>query len=335
MLVSVIIPVYNVAQYLQEALDSIIHQTYPNIEIIIIDDGSTDGSGEICDEYAGRDSRIRVIHQENKGLSAARNAGLDTMGGDMVAFLDPDDAYCPEFIEAMTDSMIRENADMAVCKYTIYRTTEYMPEAGTEKPKPTIQPGTYKRNGALRALADRQLNHSVWNKIYRRNIWDGIRFPEGHVFEDINVTFQLIDRCQRMYVLDQPQYKYRKRPGSICSIKSPESTADFFAAFFSFEEYIRTHIPEVFSEEHLERFRQKILTLQIKKYIFFSRCSEPDAKEFSNKLRKQIVEARKKMNIRKCSRRIRMCYQMFCWSPVILVGAYSTYLFIHSKVHRQ
>ena len=92
-LVSVIIPVFNVRPYLEEALDSVIHQSYENLEIIIINDGSNDGSGEICDEYAVKDKRIRVIHQENRGLSAARNAGLDCMTGDYVAFLDPDDAY--------------------------------------------------------------------------------------------------------------------------------------------------------------------------------------------------------------------------------------------------
>ncbi len=92
-LVSVIVPVYNVLPYLQEALDSLIGQTYRELEIILIDDGSTDGSGDVCDEYAERDQRINVIHQENKGLSAARNVGLDEANGDYIAFLDPDDAF--------------------------------------------------------------------------------------------------------------------------------------------------------------------------------------------------------------------------------------------------
>lgn len=97
-----------VSPYLPEALDSVIHQTYKNLEIIIIDDGSTDGSGRICDEYAGKDCRIRLIHQENKGLSAARNAGLNIMTGDVIAFLDSDDAYHPEYIEIMLAAMNRE-----------------------------------------------------------------------------------------------------------------------------------------------------------------------------------------------------------------------------------
>ena len=106
-IVSIIIPVYNVAPYLVEALDSVVHQSYGNLEIIIIDDGSTDGSAEICDDYARRDRRIRLIHQENKGIGAARNVGLDIMNGEAVAFLDSDDAYDPDFIEAMVSAMAR------------------------------------------------------------------------------------------------------------------------------------------------------------------------------------------------------------------------------------
>ena len=101
-LVSVIIPVYNVEPYLKEALDSVLDQSYQNLEIILIDDGSTDRSGKICDDYSETDDRIRVIHQENKGLSSARNKGLDLMHGELVAFLDPDDAYHPDYVSAMT-----------------------------------------------------------------------------------------------------------------------------------------------------------------------------------------------------------------------------------------
>ncbi len=115
-LISIVIPVYNVRPYLAEALDSVIHQTYANLEILLVDDGSTDGSGEICDEYASKDPRIRVIHQENKGLSASRNAGLDRMRGESVAFLAPDDAFDPCFIEKLAAALNREQADLAMCK---------------------------------------------------------------------------------------------------------------------------------------------------------------------------------------------------------------------------
>ena len=131
-LVSVIIPVYNVRPYLNEALDSVLDQSYENLEIIIIDDGSTDGSSELCDEYGKKDARICVIHQDNRGLSAARNAGLDHMTGDLVAFLDSDDAYDPEYILTMLSAMYPQNAafsepvDVVVCKYTVHYSTGEM-----------------------------------------------------------------------------------------------------------------------------------------------------------------------------------------------------------------
>ncbi len=125
-LVSIIIPVYNVAPYLVEALESAIHQTYKNLEIIIIDDGSTDGSETICDEYARKDHRVRVIHQDNKGLSAARNIGLGIMTGDAVAFLDSDDALEFDYVEKLVEAMNREDADIVICRFTIHNTVEKM-----------------------------------------------------------------------------------------------------------------------------------------------------------------------------------------------------------------
>ena len=105
-MISVIVPVYNVEPYLEEAIESVIHQTYTNLEIILVDDGSTDGSGRICDRYQKKDSRIKIIHQENRGLSAARNAGLDICKGGMIAFLDSDDAFCKDMLQKMSDAML-------------------------------------------------------------------------------------------------------------------------------------------------------------------------------------------------------------------------------------
>lgn len=118
-LVSVIVPVYNVKPYLHESIESVLNHTYKNYELIIIDDGSTDGSELICDKYQKNDKRIRVIHQNNKGLSGARNTGLDVMHGDVVAFLDSDDAFLPDFLQVMVQTMISDNVDIVVCDYYI------------------------------------------------------------------------------------------------------------------------------------------------------------------------------------------------------------------------
>lgn len=116
-LISVIIPVYNVEKYLHRCLDSVIEQTYKNLEVILIDDGSTDHSGEICDDYAAKDVRIHVIHQENQGVSAARNKGLDTAKGEYIAFVDSDDYILPEMYAKMLECIIENNVDFCVCQW--------------------------------------------------------------------------------------------------------------------------------------------------------------------------------------------------------------------------
>lgn len=128
--VSVIVPVFNVKSFLPEALDSLLAQTYQKLEIILVDDGSNDGSEKICDAFAKNDGRIRVIHKQNEGVSAARNTGLSVMHGEVVAFLDSDDAFHPEFVRTMLTAMQTEDADMAICKYSLYKTERKMCYSG-------------------------------------------------------------------------------------------------------------------------------------------------------------------------------------------------------------
>lgn len=334
MLVSVIVPVFNVEPYLAEALDSVIRQTYTNLEIIVIDDGSTDGSGRICDEYAGKDRRIRVIHQENRGLSAARNAGLDVMKGEAVSFLDSDDAYYPEFIETMMTAMIRENAEIVTCRWTTHRTAGRLNETGNEKPRPSIGQGIYSRTDVLRALADGKASHVMWNKLYLRKLWDGIRFPEGYVYEDIVVTYQLIDRCKKIYVLDRPLYMYRKRPGSINDIKSFKNITDYFFARSQFEQFIQTNIPEIFTEEQLKRFCRKGFLLRIKKCADYSPNSEENGKEFRKEMRRQIAETGESIRVGESSLRMRICCKMAYYCPRLVKTAYSAYRFFRKRVCR-
>ena len=140
-LVSIIIPVFNVKYYLTETLESVINQTYKNLDIILIDDGSTDGSSDICDEYASKDKRIRVHHQVNQGVSAVRNAGLDLAVGEFLAFLDSDDAYYPDYLSSMMTTMIHEGVDIVMCKYTEHKTRGKMVLTGHEKIFPLIVGG--------------------------------------------------------------------------------------------------------------------------------------------------------------------------------------------------
>ncbi len=203
-LVSVIIPVYNVLPFLVETLDSVINQTYTNLEIIIIDDGSTDGSGDICDEYAIKDRRIHVIHQKNEGLSVARNKGLEIMSGQAVVFLDSDDAYHPNFIREMISSLLRESVDLVVCKFTTHETTGKMRHNYQDKHYPNAKAGFYDRVSALHLLVDRSINPGVWNKIYKSELWRNIRYPIGKVYKKIEILYRIVNKCNSVFVFVKP-----------------------------------------------------------------------------------------------------------------------------------
>lgn len=251
--VSVIIPVYNVAPYLREALDSVVGQSYHNLEIIIVDDGSTDGSSEICDEYLS-DPRVQVIHQENRGLSNARNVGLDLSSGVYIAFLDSDDAFHPDFVQKMVYEI--GDADVVVCRYEVHHGT--LESRGQIFPR--TKEGVNNREEALRALVDGRINVSVWNKLYRRELWGEIRFPDGHNYEDIHTTYRIFDCCERVKVLDQVLYLHRRRPGSITQVWTKKNVEDRNLAYDNFFEFVRAHIPAVFDEAHLSRIWQARLS---------------------------------------------------------------------------
>lgn len=324
-LVSVIIPVFNVRPYLVEALDSVLHQTYTNLEIIIIDDGSTDGSGAICDEYAKKDARVLVIHQENKGLSTSRNVGLDRMSGDAVAFLDPDDAYHPDFIKTMMEAMIREKADQVICRYTNHCTTGKMGYKGTDKLEPSIEPGMYDSIASLQALVDQKFGVDVWNRLYAKELWDNIRFPDGHVYESEEITFRLHILSKRIYVLDAPLYLHRRRHGSITTTLSWNNITDSLLSCSNTYTFIMSHTPEVFTWEQLQKRRQMLFHAMLACYAQLSGMNENGKNAFKNELITHITDFRNEIDIEKCWFRTKVAYLMMLHCPWLLRIVYSLY----------
>ena len=226
-------------------LDSVTAQTYTDLDIIIIDDGSTDGSGELCDDYASKDERIRVIHQENAGLGPARNTGIDAAKGEVLAFVDGDDWIFPQMIGTMVDALTQNDAQMAICRYLqvgdgddpeevtgrsekgVRMTGDANSDAsdGTEDQGRKPRSRLLTRDEALYALVVEDeatvIQNAAWNKIYRREFFfpeDGseiLRYP-AHRYEDIVITAKLIARCERAVYIDAPLYAYiTDRGGSI------------------------------------------------------------------------------------------------------------------------
>ena len=219
--ISVIVPVYNVKLYVKQCFDSLCKQTLQEIEVILIDDGSKDGSGSICDTYAKSDPRFRVIHQQNRGLSAARNVGLDMASGEYVMFVDSDDWVEPEFCELPYLKAKETGAELVV----FLRTWNAMDKS--EK----LQPA-FREEGMVSkktALTDQWMTTGVvvWNKLYHRKLFDRIRFPEGRLSEDTAVTHRLIHSADQVYALNKYLYHHRvSRPGSIMAEKNSQMRKD-------------------------------------------------------------------------------------------------------------
>ena len=211
--ISVIVPVYNVAQYLPQCVDSILSQDYGDLEVILIDDGSTDPSGEICDQYATRDSRVHVIHQKNGGAAAAKNAGLRIASGDYLTFADSDDYPEPGAYGFLMKTLLETGADAVQGSFReIYRNRAEEQRICEE----TLEGYDY----LLRFPKDFSCA-LLWNKLYRRELFDGVFFEEGHKIDDEYFTFQGFLQPRRVVRTNRVIYNYRKRASSVMS--SPES----------------------------------------------------------------------------------------------------------------
>lgn len=221
-LISVVVPVYNVAQYLDQCLESIVNQTYRNQEILVVDDGSTDGSGAMCDRWTERDERIHVFHQPNGGLSAARNTALDNMKGEIVTMVDSDDLIHPDFISTLLRLMQQHEADIAVAGYQPF----YDREAHLPPLESSYKVQQYGRHEALMSIFYQQgLTHSAWGRLYKSSLFDGVRYPVGLLYEDLAVIYPLLLHVNTVVKIDKALYGYRQREASILQTFSAKRAA--------------------------------------------------------------------------------------------------------------
>ena len=218
MLISIIVPVYNVEIYLRRCVDSLLCQTYSNIEVILVDDGSIDKSGLICDEYLHVDKRIKVIHKKNGGLSAARNAGLEIATGEYIGFLDSDDWARPEMIEFLLSIITEEDSEIAQCGLTLFyeeqKVSEYVKKDVIREP--TVHLSYIEAYNQLYGIdVNRGINFLTWNKLYKRSLFDFLRFSEGKNNEDIIMTSKILTLCSKISVSNTPMVYYMQRKNSI------------------------------------------------------------------------------------------------------------------------
>lgn len=229
-LVSVIIPVYNVSRYLPQCLESVIHQTYNNLEIIIIDDGSNDGSAKICDEYARQDSRIQVFHTENRGLASARNLGLDKSNGMFFSFIDGDDWYELHAIQTLLKEAIQTDADIVVARYCREYSNKTISSQYTDK---CVR--TYRQQDILPAFLAGSFGNVIWNKLYLSGCFETIRFPDGYNYEDVATTWRLIKDLEEkkgtISILSEELFHFRIRNNSITHSSTFNNVNDCWVAY--------------------------------------------------------------------------------------------------------
>ena len=220
-MISIIVPVYNVECYLNKCLDSIVNQTYRDLEILIIDDGSIDGSGIICDDYKKKNSNIRVFHTKNKGLSCARNLGIKEVKGEWIGFIDSDDWIELNMFEVLLNRAVETGSDIVECgHFSEFRNTSFEHQNNSY---------SYSKEEALDSLINGKISTYVWNKLYRKNLFDNVSFPEGKLFEDVASMYKLIQNAN-VTGADDALYHYVQRKSGLSQSHDINNLIDFWLA---------------------------------------------------------------------------------------------------------
>ncbi len=237
---SIIVPIYNVEKYLDECIQSILGQTFTDFELILVDDGSPDACPQMCDAAAEQDSRVRVIHQKNGGLSAARNTGIEAARGNWLGFVDSDDFVAPDMYEKLYHAAVNAGADCAMCSVQLIH------EDGSRMD--TLQHwkvygGGYTGEDILKTITwQNNAPYLVaWNKLYRREVFRTLRYPVGRINEDVFVFAELFDTIKKVACVEQPLYFYRQRTGSIMQSKCTLRSLDEFWGMVECFDYFMAH----------------------------------------------------------------------------------------------
>ena len=267
-LITVIVPVYNTEKYLERCLDSIVGQTYRDLEILLIDDGSTDSSGEICRRYAEADDRITVLVKENGGQASARNLGLDRMQGEYVLFVDSDDYVSPDFVEELY-RQIKAEPGIGIADSSYVKLLESEdPGTLTEGKKPAE---VYSQTEALELLLyQRKFNQSPCTKLFARSVFEGIRFPVGKGYEDLAIIYQTFAKAEKLSYGYRKGYYYLQRAGSTMHKAFDRKKLDRLTISEEILEFVKEHYPEIVKAAEARLFLsalQQLMNLPVEKEL--------------------------------------------------------------------
>lgn len=282
--VSVIVPVYNVENYIENCLLSIINQTYTNLEIIVIDDGSCDMSGDICDKYKDIDRRILVYHKVNEGLAAARNDGLDRATGAFISFVDSDDTIEPNMIEVLYQAMVTYNTDMSFCDY--YRTSSKSDEQKSTYDK--IDMEVYSKSDLLDLLFQREfciLLPVAWNKLYKRELFEKLRYPKDRYHEDEFIIHKIVYSVNTAVYTKIKLYNYQIREESITKISNYKMKNDQLDAYKDRADFFKNNADKEFYRLSITFYLKQIIWLCLK-----NNANTKESKAFINQQAVRVKE---------------------------------------------
>ena len=242
--VSVVVPIYNVEKYLLKCVRSIQEQTYSDLEIILVDDGSPDGCPAMCEDLKCEDSRIRVIHKENGGLSDARNAGIEVAGGDYITFVDSDDYIAPDFIQSMM-SVLEDDIDIVCGGYERVTDKEEVLETRMAKEPRVLN----NHDAMLEMVKNREIRTTAWGKVFRRNLFDDIRFDKGKYHEDIYIMHKLFGKARKVAVVSVALYSYRVNQNSITGSSFSPKHEDAVYAHLERMKFLKERYPDLADDE--------------------------------------------------------------------------------------
>lgn len=251
-IINIIVPIYNVEEYLSRCIDSLIHQTYPNIRIILVNDGSTDSCPKICDTYAKKDSRITVIHQQNSGISCARNSGISyalhtadsNIDNNYIGFVDPDDWVDSDYIEFLYTLLTTYDADIAQCGHTIEYSEKY-----TEDKNPDHTLKILNKTDAIESLCRNGIwDVTLWNKLYKASLFRDVQFPAKEIYEDTATSYLIANNASRLVVKMDPKYHYWQRYTSLANgIIWKNNKLDFITVGDRMASWINRNYPQLSS----------------------------------------------------------------------------------------
>ena len=294
--VSIIVPVYNTEKYLKRCVDSILAQTYTDIEVLLIDDGSTDNSGKICDEFAMLDDRVKTIHKQNGGVSDARNNGISHASGKRICFVDSDDMISPRYVEVLKELADKSGCPIAQCDCLRFSECSEIPTESFEGLNSYII-------DSISVANNMSLSVIVWNKIYDIKLFDNFLFPVGRIHEDLATTYKLIEKSGKICITDAKLYYYYVNPSGITGSKIKINKLDLIKAYLEQYDYFSR-------DERYKTARFKAANNIVATFAYLSACPEDryeDYAEFIKELNIMYREVRPRLLGMKLKKAYKVC----------------------------